>query len=202
MLAFDIECTGLNMYSDRITVASVYDPDHDPPIKHTYNFMHGDVDNNIRDFLQTLDDAEVLCAFNGVRFDLPFIIQRFHVPPERYTPWYLKLFDYFEVAKLVFNSSCSLNRLLESNGEEVKTSSGLQAVKWAEEGEWEKLEDYCMMDTVLTHKISQRGGVYIPLTRKKHVVCTLSGRGGVPGMPSFRAATSAETMAAIGQFSS
>lgn len=167
MLAFDIECTGLNMYSDRITVASVYDPDSVPPIKHTYNFMVGDVQGNIEAFLDTLDRADTLCAFNGVKFDLPFIIERFHVKQERYVPWFLKLFDYFEVCRLVFGSSCSLNNLLIANDEEVKTSSGMQAVIWAEEGQWEKLEEYCMADTMLTWKISTRPDVIIPLTRKK-----------------------------------
>jgi hypothetical protein len=38
----------------------------------------------------------------------------------------LKLFDYFEVSRLGFSSSCSLNNLLKANGKEVKSSSGAQ----------------------------------------------------------------------------
>ena len=45
----------------------------------------------------------------------------------------MKLFDYFEVCRLGFGSSCSLNNLLKANGEEVKSSSGAQAVQWAAE---------------------------------------------------------------------
>lgn len=83
----------------------------------------------------------------------------------------MKLFDYFEVCKIYFGSSCSLNRLLEINGEEVKTSSGMQAVIWAKEEKWDELIDYCMADTILTHKISCREKVVIPLTRIGNVSC-------------------------------
>lgn len=83
--------------------------------------------------------------------------------------WFVKLFDYFEVSKLVFSSSCSLNRLLEANGFRVKTSHGMQAVEWAREKRWQELEDYCMQDTILTHQISSCDDVLIPLTGKRHV---------------------------------
>jgi DNA polymerase elongation subunit (family B) len=169
MLSFDIETMGLDKRKDCITVASVYDPDKN--IKKNFNFMTGNVDETIIEFLGHLDDAESICAFNGVRFDLPFIIHQFQVPVERYTKWFIKMFDYFEVCKVAFSSSCSLNKLLEANGEEVKTSSGMQAVVWAKEKEWELLEDYCMMDTILTHTISTRKLVTLPLTGRQQVHC-------------------------------
>lgn len=90
-----------------------------------------DVGTEIEEFLLILDQAETLCSFNGVKFDIPFIVQQFGVPACRYEPWIIKLFDYFEICRLVFASSCSLNNILLTNGYEVKTSSGLQAVTWA-----------------------------------------------------------------------
>lgn len=176
MLAFDIETEGLNRFSDRITVACVYDPEKN--IKEGFNLIAGDdPERSAAEFLRHLDEADSLCAFNGARFDLPFIIQRYNVPKQRYEPWFRKLFDYFEVCKILLGSSCSLNKLLEANGEQVKTSSGMQAVVWAKEGNWADLIDYCMSDTVLTHRISTRlggAGVLIPLTGKPHVVCVHS----------------------------
>jgi uncharacterized protein YprB with RNaseH-like and TPR domain len=79
MLSFDIETEGLNKYSDRISVACIYDPDRN--IQKSFNFLRKDEDTkkNIEDFLKELDDAESLCSFNGARFDIPFIIQRFNV---------------------------------------------------------------------------------------------------------------------------
>lgn len=170
MLSFDIETEGLNKFSDRITVACIYDPDRG--LQETFNLVHGDdPDSRARDFLDHLDKADSLCAFNGARFDLPFIIHRYSVPHDRYAGWFLKLFDYFEVCKILFGSSCSLNKLLETNGEPVKTSSGKQAVEWAKQGKWVDLENYCMADTILTHKISTRARVTIPLTNKPRVTC-------------------------------
>jgi hypothetical protein len=37
-------------------------------------------------------------------------------------------------------------------------------VQWAAEKKWKLLEDYCMQDTILTHRISVRSFVCIPLT--------------------------------------
>ena len=91
MLAFDIETEGLDSVVDDITVASVYDPDRD--IKKTFFFKREGFDRqeNIDQFLQVLDDAPLLCCFNGVRFDIPFIIARFDVAQARYTNWFMKV---------------------------------------------------------------------------------------------------------------
>lgn len=118
MLSFDIETEGLNMNVNRITVACIYDPDAD--IKRGFNFIVGSEEEIavvVEEFLSHLDKADCLCSFNGARFDIPFIVKRFNVPHERYSKWFLKLFDYFEICKLVLGSTCSLNRLLEANGE-------------------------------------------------------------------------------------
>lgn len=82
------------------------------------------------------------------------------------------MFDYFEICKLVFSSSCALNTVLRANGEDVKSSCGMQAVYWARDKEWEKLDAYCMKDTVLTHVVSMRTRVELPLTGQKRVCVT------------------------------
>ncbi len=76
MLAFDIETEHLDSRKGRITVASVYDPDRG--IQKTFNFIRDESKyEQERDaFIKCLDDAPVLCCFNGVRFDIPFIAQR------------------------------------------------------------------------------------------------------------------------------
>lgn len=144
MLAFDIETTGLDFRAHRITVACIYDPDRG--IKRAFNFaadpsMH---DSERDAFIRALDDAPSLCCFNGTRFDIPFIAHSFGLSPEKQGQWVLKSLDLFEVCRLCFRSSCSLNNLLKANGHEVKSSSGSQAVQWAAEGQWDLLEDYCM----------------------------------------------------------
>lgn len=172
MLAFDIETEGLDSDLDGITVASVYDPARG--IQKTFFFMRDGYDRqgNIDEFLAVLDDAPFLCCFNGIRFDIPFIIKAFGVEPERYSTWFCKTFDYFEICKLVFSSSCGLNTILLANGEDVKNSCGMQAVYWARDKEWDELDKYCMKDTVLTHTISMRERLELPLTGKRRVCAT------------------------------
>ena len=156
MLAFDIETLGLNHAFHDITVAAVCDRKRN--IHRCYNFITGGC-AAIEDFLRDLDEADILCSFNGAKFDIPFIIARFKVPRERWEKWYLKLFDYYEVARLVFGTSLSLNTLLCSNGYSVKTGSGLQAIQWAKSGEYAKLASYCQDDADLTYDISTAADV-------------------------------------------
>lgn len=169
MLAFDIETTGLRSSMHKITVAAVYDPD--AGISRVFNFI---TDPECKeDFLKTLDDADSLCSFNGLRFDIPFIVHTLRVHRRRYQAWIAKLFDIFEICKVLYDSSCSLNNLLAANGYETKTGTGLQAVEWYHEKKWDLLESYCLADTVLTHKISAsiaKVGVVLPLSSGIKVV--------------------------------
>lgn len=142
MLAFDIETTGLDPKKDRITVAAVCDRQHGA--RRCYNFLTGGVDA-AEEFLGELDRADALCGYNAVGFDIWFIVRACKVPPCRYEPWVLKLFDLYEIARLGFGSSCGLGQLLTANGLKPKIASGLQAVAWAEAKEYGKLEEYCQV---------------------------------------------------------
>lgn len=167
MLAFDIETTGLDYSIHDITVAAVCD--REAGIRKCYNFILDGV--TARDeFVQQLDDAEQLCAFNGARFDLPFIINKFQIPQHQYEAWFRKLFDYFEVAKLLFDSHFSLNHLLQANGYQPKTGTGRQAVEWARRGMYRQLMEYCQDDADLTYDISVAPRVIMPLARRNPVV--------------------------------
>lgn len=170
MLAFDIETEGLRSSEHRIIVASVYDPERG--IHRTFNFMADPSKFQAeRDALvQALDEAPALCSFNGVRFDIPFIAARLNVPPEQQGRWVRKTLDYFEVCKLCFGASCSLNSLLLANGLGSKSASGLQAVEWAKQGNWKDVEEYCMRDAMLTHQVCSLARVTIPLTSWSHPV--------------------------------
>lgn len=165
MLAFDIETTGLDAYRNHVTVAAVYDPS--AGIKHVYNFARVRHDKQehqrvVDEFLAVLDDAEVLCAFNGVIFDIPFIQISFRVDAARVGRWVLKTVDLFYRWKMLQNRTFSLDRLLIENGKSVKTSKGCFAVDMAREGRWEELEDYCMNDAILTHVITAEETIKIP----------------------------------------
>ena len=160
MLAFDIETlTGLDPLQpgNRVTVAAVYDPDRG--IERVFNFLTG---ASPEEFFTVLDEAERLCAFNGARFDIPFIQKHWRVPPPRAQAWLAKLFDVFEACKVAVGVTFSLNALLAENGLGAKTGTGLEAIALARNGEHEKLEAYCMEDTVLTHRASSLERIAVP----------------------------------------
>lgn len=168
MLAFDIETMGLDSLRHDITVAAVYDPHRG--IKHCYNFIRHKHNPERwaeeRDaFLKALDDAEILCAFNGIRFDIPFISVHFKVPQQRVGRWVLKTVDLFYRWKMLRNVTFSLDNLLIANNLPVKTSKGCFAIEMAREGRWEELEDYCMNDTILTHRVTSLPKLNIPAPR-------------------------------------
>jgi hypothetical protein len=67
---FDIETTGLE-YDSQITVICCY---------HRFQ-LHTFVENeNLDDFLDLIDDVELLVSFNGSTFDVPRVLDGFHIP--------------------------------------------------------------------------------------------------------------------------
>ena len=158
MLSFDIETTGLTR-ADRITAACVYNPEYG--IRETFLFKDEHV-SPVR-FLKYLDEANVLCAFNGARFDIPFIQREFNIDPSRVTNWMSKLVDLYEMSWLVFKQGFSLNKVLTMNGIPVKTGCGREAITLAEEGRWNELGDYCMQDTIKTHAVTNLPIIKFPI---------------------------------------
>ena len=67
---FDIETTGLE-YDSSVTVIVCWHK----------NQLHTFVENeNLDDFLDLLDDIRLLVSFNGSSFDVPRLLQTFHIP--------------------------------------------------------------------------------------------------------------------------
>ena len=163
VLAFDIETTGLDPEVCEVTCACAYDG---RGVERGFVFPRDDPEG----FLALLDEAPRLCAFNGVRFDLPFLAKRWGVPDERVGGWVRKLFDPFEACRLGLGRTFSLDRLLHANGLQGKTGSGLQAVEMARDGRWDELEMYCMHDTIMTHSVASMPACALPgqAPQKRH----------------------------------
>lgn len=160
MLAFDLETTGLDPRTDRITCASAYDPASG--IARTFVLARGD---DPAEFLALLDSADRLCAFNGARFDLAFLQHSLGVPAARVRTWRLKLHDVYEACRLALGVTFSLDALLGANGLQGKTGSGREAVVMAREGRWEELARYCLDDSRVTHQVSSLDRIHVPRTR-------------------------------------
>jgi hypothetical protein len=181
MVAFDIETLGLDPCAHRITAACLYGAmdgprpgqqdirDSSVPGPHvvrTFLFRGEDAATDLalrEEFMAHLDAARSLCAFNGIRFDIPFIERAWDVPAARVEAWVLKTFDVYEACKLGLSATFSLDRLLAANGLESKTGSGLHAVHLAKTGQWDALGDYCMQDTRLTYLVSSQAAIALPL---------------------------------------
>ncbi len=161
MLAFDIETEGLDPSVHAITCACAYDPDAE--IAQTFIFAKGD---SREEFMLLLDRAGTLCAFNGVRFDVPFMARSWGVDIARVAGWMLKLVDVYEATRLCIGRGFSLNALLAANGLQGKTGSGLEAVAMARDGRWDELGAYCMHDTRMTHEVTCKPEISLPLGRK------------------------------------
>jgi hypothetical protein len=182
MVAFDIETTGLDPTQYRVTAACLYGAmdgqrpgqritrdagEPGPHVVKTFVFKNAtpvqeDLDKR-EEFMAHLDSARGLCAFNGIRFDIPFLQEAWSIPACRVEAWVLKTFDVYEACKLGLNATFSLDRLLAANGLESKTGSGLYAIQLAKEGRWEELGDYCMQDTRMTYLVSSQQAIALPL---------------------------------------
>lgn len=159
MLSFDLETTGLDPLTDRITCAAVCDPD--AGIERVF-FFHRGGDTDGEEFMRMLDQADRLCAFNGAEFDLPFIYAQLRPPLERVRAWRLKLHDVFVACKWGLGVTFPLQKLLDANGLPGKTGSGLDAVHLYMDKKWELLGEYCLNDTRVTHRVSTMDRIVIP----------------------------------------
>lgn len=67
----DCETTGLSRNSSHVSVIAAY---HGGMVR---TFLYGE---NLEDFLELADEAELLVTFNGSSFDLPFLEKTFNIP--------------------------------------------------------------------------------------------------------------------------
>lgn len=158
MLAFDIETTSLEPAPGRVTCICACDPDAGVELT-----ILTAVGEDPEPFFQLLDDAERICAFNGARFDIPFLQVAYGVPNARAGGWMLKLVDLYEATYQAFGRAFSLNRLLAANGLDAKIDSGGNAIRLAQEQDWGALTRYCMDDTRKTHAVSSLPRLVLPL---------------------------------------
>jgi len=163
MLSFDIETTGLNKNRDRITCACAHDPEKD--INAKFIFPPDGSGDDPEEFMRLLDEAPVLCAFNGVYFDVPFICAHWGVGTARSGPWMRKLVDVFHMCKQGINQTFSLNVLLAANDLGSKNGSGGDAITLAREGRWDELTTYCLYDCVKTREVTVLPRIILPPPR-------------------------------------
>ena len=153
MLAFDIETTGLDPADSVVTV--VCTQNYHTGERCAYEFArvraHEPQNESLlrEELVRAFDEAPSLCAFNGVRFDIPFLHKALNLSEATTAAWLLKTTDILEAARLgLFGPphTFGLNLLCQHNSVAVKSGSGLQAIKFAHEGKWDALLSYCADD--------------------------------------------------------
>ena len=160
MLCFDIETTGLDANRCKVTV--VCTEDFVSGVRTAYEFArYPEKYDEIRmKLIQSFDESLSLCAFNGIRFDLPFLVKFLKIPEEKHLEWAVKTSDILEQSRLRFKKTFSLNLLCETNNIAIKISDGLAAIKMAEEQKWDELVEYCEQDV----------RILCDLYRKRHLI--------------------------------
>lgn len=153
MLAFDIETTGLDPSNSVVTVVCTEDFHTGERRAYEFGRVRACEPHNEallrEELIHAFNEAESLCAFNGVRFDIPFLHKALRLPQETAAEWLLKTTDILEAARLgLFGPAHTfgLNLLCQHNQVAVKSGSGIQAIKFAQEGKWEALRSYCADD--------------------------------------------------------
>ena len=150
MLAFDIETTGLDPIKCVVTIVSTEDYKTGETKHYEFSRMRKEAPDRLEglksELINDFDAASSLCAFNGIQFDIPFMMVSLKLPADVVTGWVLKTTDILECSRHVHGNTFGLNLLCGANGIQLKSSSGLEAIKMANEGRWEDLREYCQDD--------------------------------------------------------
>jgi DNA polymerase III epsilon subunit-like protein len=160
LLCFDIETTGLDAARDEVTMICTQDVRMGARKSYNFGVLSHKDESSAALLSQVIDDfeqADGLCAFNGIRFDLPFMQQAFNIHEDIITRWVLKTIDPLEFLRLSGHRTSSLDKICTHNDIPSKSSSGKQAVEMARDGRWEELQKYCEQDvTILCTLVMQR----------------------------------------------
>ena len=180
VLIFDIETTGLRLH-DTITVICAIEQaidDAETYIEHRFNVLQvakqpGLGSKLCKDFLELMDGASKLVAYNGIAFDIPFVIRWANshgLVVDKYA-WESKTIDFYKIILRQTGTHFKMQKLCECNELAVsKSGTGLEAVQWAREGKWEKLMRYCMQDVIVLRTLLLRAcaqGLCISILREQ-----------------------------------
>jgi len=149
LLCFDIETTGLDGSRDEVTMICSQDLETGERKSYNFGLLSSEdqpADALVEELTKHFDAADYLCAFNGIRFDLPFLQQALDLSPDVITRWVLKTVDPLEFLRLSGHRTSSLDKICTHNNIASKSSTGVRAIEMARAGLWDELEQYCQQD--------------------------------------------------------
>ena len=99
-----------------------------------------------------LDSAAYIVAYNGREFD--FRVLHKYYDDARMEAWLEKLVDPFEVIREGSVDWIKLHDLLVANGLNGKIGTGEDAVRWWNQGDEDRVIEYCVQDVKLLHDLA------------------------------------------------
>lgn len=102
-----------------------------------------------------LTEKPLVVGFNIRRFDIPVLKPYLH-----FDPAVLPLLDIMEEVVRVTGHRVSLESVAQATLNEGKSGSGLDAIKYYREGNFEKLTKYCLDDVRITKEVYEYGAAH------------------------------------------
>ena len=147
-IVFDIETSGGKGKDQDLTVLGFYDYD----TNEYYAYTIDEIDKA----WELLNKRQILIGFNSNKFDIPIL--------NRYCPIDLtkmKSIDILEDVRISLNRRIKLDSIAKGTLENIKKSgTGLDAIEWWENKEYEKVKKYCVDDVKITKKIFEYMNAY------------------------------------------
>lgn len=167
MLVFDIETEGLDASKHAVTI--VCTENYFTGQKTAYEFARHPEQRLqlLQALIVAFDEATSLSAFNGVRFDIPFLQQAFGIDHGTVQAWICKTSDILEQCRLRTGETFKLDMICKLNGLVGKSADGLQAIAMAQEGRFDELRDYCADDVSLLCRLYAKRLVMNPRSKKE-----------------------------------
>ena len=119
-----------------------------------YVFWRDSCEDPFSQLLQLFDDASSIVAYNGLGFDFNVMRKFYKGDLKRYFFHRAKCVDACTNLHAVVGQRFKLDSLLRANGLTTKSASGLDAVRWWQEGKRTLIQEYCAADTSCLFKLS------------------------------------------------
>ncbi|MDP1688549.1 MAG: ribonuclease H-like domain-containing protein [bacterium] len=130
-----------------------------------YSYVHGKNfsfrETQLKELEEFLRDVGCIVGFAINRFDVPVLNKYFN-----FDLMAIPRIDLLEEIEMSVGWRIGLDRLAQFNLGIGKTSHGLEAIKFYREGNWDKLEAYCLNDVKITKDLyelaKQNGCLVVP----------------------------------------
>ncbi len=104
--------------------------------------------DDLSNLWKILEKTDMLIGFNSDHFDLPLLNKYF--PGDLFQ---IKSLDLLKEVQLSLGRRIKLDQIAEATLGEGKSSHGLQAIVWWQEGKYKEVADYCKQDVKVTKEI-------------------------------------------------